>query len=109
MYALTARSGRNGGAVRTRSRVPEKRANLICSFRRENVLTLACLLLDLAFAVHSQTVGEQAFRQSMASNNAGGTLATARRQFDNLIGDFPESPLAPDAKKISEALRKAGS
>lgn len=32
----------------------------------------------------------------------------ARQQFDNLIGDFPESPLAADAKKISEALRKGG-
>lgn len=32
----------------------------------------------------------------------------ARKQFDNLIADFPESPLAADAKKISEALRKAG-
>jgi len=35
--------------------------------------------------------------------------AEARKQFDQLIGDFPESPLAPDAKKISEALRKGGS
>ena len=83
MCALTARSGRNGGTVRTRSRVPEKRADLICSFRRENVLKLACLLLDLAFAVHGETVGEQAFRQAMASNNAGSTLAAARREFDN--------------------------
>ena len=32
----------------------------------------------------------------------------ARKQFDQLIGDFPESPLAADAKKISEALRKGG-
>jgi TolA-binding protein/outer membrane biosynthesis protein TonB len=32
----------------------------------------------------------------------------ARKQFDQLIADFPESPLAPDAKKISEAIRKAG-
>lgn len=32
----------------------------------------------------------------------------ARKQFDHLIADFPESPLAADAKKISEALRKAG-
>ena len=32
----------------------------------------------------------------------------ARKQFDQMISDFPESPLAPDAKKISEALRKAG-
>ncbi|HUY34415.1 MAG TPA: tetratricopeptide repeat protein [Pirellulales bacterium] len=32
----------------------------------------------------------------------------ARRQFDQLIGEFPESPLAADAKKISEALAKSG-
>lgn len=32
----------------------------------------------------------------------------ARKQFDQLIQDFPESPLAPDAKKISEALNKTG-
>ncbi|MGE0608925.1 MAG: tetratricopeptide repeat protein [Pirellulales bacterium] len=31
----------------------------------------------------------------------------ARRQFDQLIAEFPESPLAADAKKISEALAKA--
>jgi tetratricopeptide (TPR) repeat protein len=35
--------------------------------------------------------------------------ADARRQFDQLIADFPESPLAADAKRISEALAKAGS
>ena len=34
--------------------------------------------------------------------------ADARKQFDHLIQDFPESPLAADAKKISESLRKAG-
>jgi len=34
--------------------------------------------------------------------------ADARKQFDQMIADFPESPLAADAKKISEALRKAG-
>lgn len=34
--------------------------------------------------------------------------AEARKQFDQMIADFPESPLAPDAKKISDALRKAG-
>jgi TolA-binding protein len=32
----------------------------------------------------------------------------ARRQFDQLISEYPESPLAADAKKISEALSKAG-
>ena len=30
----------------------------------------------------------------------------ARRRFDQLISDYPESPLAIDAKKISEALTK---
>ncbi|MCZ2344249.1 MAG: tetratricopeptide repeat protein [Bacteroidales bacterium] len=34
--------------------------------------------------------------------------AEARHQFDQLIADFPESALAGDAKKISEALRKGG-
>ena len=33
----------------------------------------------------------------------------ARRRFEQLIGDFPESQLAPDAKKIAEALIKQGS
>jgi len=32
----------------------------------------------------------------------------AKRRFDQLIGEFPESPLAPDAKKISDALARAG-
>ncbi len=32
----------------------------------------------------------------------------ARKQFDQLIADFPESTLAPSAKKLSEAMRKAG-
>jgi TolA-binding protein len=32
----------------------------------------------------------------------------ARRQFDQLIAEFPESPLASDAKKITEALAKGG-
>lgn len=33
----------------------------------------------------------------------------ARRRFEQLIADFPESPLAADAKKISEALARSGS
>ena len=32
----------------------------------------------------------------------------AKRRFDQLMADFPESPLAADAKKISEALTKSG-
>ncbi|MCA9175309.1 MAG: tetratricopeptide repeat protein [Planctomycetales bacterium] len=33
-----------------------------------------------------------------------GRRTEAKRRFDQLIGEFPESPLAPDAKKISDAL-----
>ncbi len=32
----------------------------------------------------------------------------ARRRFDQLISDFPESPLAADAKQISDTLSQAG-
>jgi tetratricopeptide (TPR) repeat protein len=35
-----------------------------------------------------------------------GNKAEARAKFDQLIGDYPSSPLAPDAKKIAEALNK---
>jgi len=37
-----------------------------------------------------------------------GRRAEARKRFDQLIGDYPQSALAGDAKKISDALRKAG-
>jgi TolA-binding protein len=33
--------------------------------------------------------------------------AEARQKFEQLIAEFPESPLATDAKKISEALASA--
>lgn len=36
-----------------------------------------------------------------------GNKAEARSKFDQLIGDYPQSPLAADAKKIAEALNKA--
>jgi len=32
----------------------------------------------------------------------------AMQRFEQLIADFPESQLAPDAKKIAEALKNAG-
>ena len=36
-----------------------------------------------------------------------GRKGQARQRFDQLIGDYPESALAPDAKKISEALARS--
>ncbi len=32
----------------------------------------------------------------------------ARKRFDQMIDEFPESQLAPEAKRISQALAKAG-
>ena len=34
--------------------------------------------------------------------------AEARKRFDQLIDEFPESQLAPEAKRISQALAKSG-
>ena len=34
--------------------------------------------------------------------------AEARKRFDQLIDEFPESQLAPDAKRIGQALAKDG-
>ena len=42
-------------------RVVKKSADLVGGFRRENVLELAGLLLDLGFAVHGKRIGEEAF------------------------------------------------
>ncbi|MED5417406.1 MAG: tetratricopeptide repeat protein, partial [Verrucomicrobiota bacterium] len=36
-----------------------------------------------------------------------GRKQEARRRFDQLINDFPESEIAPEAKKIVDALKKA--
>ena len=55
----------------------------------------------------SGRVGEAVAR--MANYYRMDRRADARRRFDQLIGDYPESALAEDARKISEALARAGS
>jgi hypothetical protein len=42
---------------------------------------LAGLLFDLRLALQSQTVGEEALRQTMTANNIGSALAAAFGQF----------------------------
>jgi TolA-binding protein len=37
-----------------------------------------------------------------------GKRGEARKRFDQMIDEFPESQLAPEAKRISQALAKAG-
>src|SRR5579872_3916572 len=79
----TARSRRNRGSVRAGSRMSQKRAYLIGSFWRENMLEFAGLLLDFRLAVHRQAIGEQALGQTVAANDAPGPLAAARGQLDD--------------------------
>jgi hypothetical protein len=56
----------------------EEGTDLIRRFRREYMLELASLLLDLGFAVHGERISEQPLRQSMAPNNVGSALMSAR-------------------------------
>ena len=58
-------------------------ADFVGSFRREDVLKLTCLLLYFRFAIHGQRVGEKALGQTMAPNDIGGPLMSARRQLDD--------------------------
>ena len=65
----------NRRSMRTSPRMPQKRADLVRSFRRENVLKLASLLLDFGFAVHRQTIGKQPLRQAVPPNDICRLLA----------------------------------
>src|SRR5579864_1530335 len=78
-----ARPGRNECAVGAGAGVAQEGAYLVGGFGREDVLELAGLLLDFGFAVHGKAVGEEAFRQAVATNDIGGALAAAGRQLDD--------------------------
>jgi len=69
--------------MRAGSGMAKKRTDLIRRFRRENVLELASLLLDLGLAIHGQAIGEKALCQPMPANDAACAIASARSQFDN--------------------------
>src|SRR5260370_38900154 len=61
--------------------VSEEGANLICRFRRKNVLKLAGLLLDFRLAIHRQAVGEKAFGETVAADEADGAFTASRSEF----------------------------
>src|SRR6266849_1212427 len=82
-FDSTARPRRYWRPMRARSRMPQKSANLLCRFRRKNVLELASLLLDLRLALERQTVGKQPLGQAMPPNNVSSSLASPRSQFHN--------------------------
>lgn len=52
-------------------------ADLVGRFRREDVLKLAGLLLDLGFTVEGKAIGEQALCQPMTSNDVSRLLTAA--------------------------------
>ena len=61
----------------------QKSADLVGSFGREDMLELAGLLFDFGLAVHGEAVGEKAFREAMAADDAGGAFASAGSEFDD--------------------------
>ena len=63
--------------------VAEECADLVGRFGRQDVFELAGLLLDFGFAVHGEAVGEKPLCQTMPSNDASRTFASARRQLDD--------------------------
>ena len=69
--------------MRTSLRMTQETANLIGSLRRENVLKLACLLLDLRLAIHRQTVCKQPLSQPMPPDNVRGLFTSTLSEFDN--------------------------
>ena len=68
--------------MRAGARMIQESANLICRFRREDVLELAGLLFDLRFALEGQAVGEKALGKTVTANDVGGLLSSAWSEFD---------------------------
>lgn len=61
----------------------EKRADLVGSFGRKDVLELARLLFDFGFTIHGETVGEQSLRQAMPPDDAARAIVPAWGEFDD--------------------------
>src|ERR1700693_1688734 len=78
---LAARSRGDGRAVGASAGMPEEAADLVVSFRREDVFELAGLLLDFGLAVQRQAVSEETFRQTMAANDVGSPMPSAGGKF----------------------------
>src|SRR5260370_4183812 len=75
---------RDRRAMRTSGGVSKEGANLICRFGRKNVLELAGRLLDFRLAIHRQAVGEQAFCETVAADDAAVAVEACRSELDDL-------------------------
>ena len=67
--------------MRTRTRVAEESADLVRRLGRQNVLELACLLLDFGFAVESERIGEQPLGKAMAPDDISRSLSSPFSKF----------------------------
>src|SRR5512136_1109354 len=82
---LAAGSRGNSAAVGTGARMPQEGADAVGGVRREDVLELAGLLLDLGLVLHVQGLGEEALRQAVAADDVGGALPAARGELDDQV------------------------
>ena len=93
-----------------RRRMPEKRTYLISHSWTEDVFKLAGLLLDFAFAIHGEAVGEQALGEAMAANDADGAFTPPIGEFDDetAIAERRSSGLERIMARIDEGLMVMG-
>jgi hypothetical protein len=63
--------------------VAKERADLVRSFRRENVLEFAGLLLDFRFTFQCQAIREKTLREAVPTNDVRSSLPSARGQFND--------------------------
>ena len=69
--------------MRASTGMPQKGADFIRRFERQDVLEFAGLLLDFGFAVHGEAIGKQPLGQAVAADDASGAFTAARGEFDD--------------------------
>ena len=67
--------------MRAGTGVAQECAYFVGGFGRKNVFELAGLLFNFRFAVHGETVGEEALGEAVTANNIRGALTPAGREF----------------------------
>ena len=92
--------------MRTSKRVVEEGADLVGGFGRKDVLELAGLLLDFAFAVHGERISKQALGQAMAADDVGRALVSTGSEFDDggTVADGNAGRLQRVVARIHEGL-----
>jgi hypothetical protein len=65
--------------------MPQECADFIGRLGRENVLELACLLLDFGFAIHGQAIRKEPLRQSVPPDNAARAFSASCGKLHNQL------------------------